>query len=856
MRKIVLIAALAVALLGGNHAGRAANNPGWSVAAFSGSSISLVRVNKYHPVEVAVVAAGVLQLTRDAGLTWHSASVPVMVRQLEYDPAVIDRIYAGTDAGVYVSDDAGGHWRLLDTGLSARKITEAMVATDRYLFAAMFDGAGTPQSLFRYGRDGSIGTLSVPGSSPASLDYDADQHRLYLAGLDGVYLSENDGATWRLSGGGRSGETVVAKGATIWETAADGLYRSVDNGGSWVRLARSGDLNGTYYGSDMRTSGLAVNNGRAFYGAWSIGFPYKFLAEYSGTAAHSEIDGRVYSVATSGTRIWVGTASGLWINDQVVTTEVRQQRPVIVIPGVLGSMPVPLGMASAFGGYLPEPIGANYHTDLVLDPISKTYDGLISGLAAAGYQRGSSLFSFPYEWRHDNAQSGRELAVRIADVRRACGCAQVDLVAHSMGGLVARSYIESSSYAGDVHALVQIGTPNSGSPSAYAGWEAGVINDSHSLTDHLANTVFKIEAAHAGYGSLVEYIRARVLSVGQLLPVYNYIAGRVYPTGYPRNSFLETLNLASGLQQLKQRVVFSVIGSSNQTTVTGLTLGPAKPGAIQWPDGEISAKATGSGDGTVPLESAQSVAAISRYVGGSHGEIVGSADTISYINSNLLGGYVDAAATDSLRPAKYLVFYAQSPISLAVSDMAGRVLSDNQNTIPGAYYSGSAAATQIAVLPSPAGDYRIQISGTDAGQYTVGSNLIDLVAGTTIPSSLSATIKTGQSRNYMWQGSTRSIIGTDPPAAMAASASPPWSTAAAAIAPSSLASDYVWYSLPAVAIAGQSLNYHRPNNLLGRARPHPLLSRPIAGKITPLVTSILMIMLAVAAYQLYRHSRR
>ena len=40
---------------------------------------------------------------------------------------------------------------------------------------------------------------------------------------------------------------------------------------------------------------------------------------------------------------------------------------------------------------------------------------------------------------------------------------RLDLIGHSMGGLIARAYVEGNGYAGDVDHLIMVGTPNNGS---------------------------------------------------------------------------------------------------------------------------------------------------------------------------------------------------------------------------------------------------------------------------------------------------------------------------------------------------------------------------------------------------------
>ncbi len=59
----------------------------------------------------------------------------------------------------------------------------------------------------------------------------------------------------------------------------------------------------------------------------------------------------------------------------------------------------------------------------------------------------------------------------IQQVKTQTGASQVDLVVHSMGGLVSRWYIQQPGYQGDVRRLIMLGTPNHGSeifPIAYA----------------------------------------------------------------------------------------------------------------------------------------------------------------------------------------------------------------------------------------------------------------------------------------------------------------------------------------------------------------------------------------------------
>ena len=109
--------------------------------------------------------------------------------------------------------------------------------------------------------------------------------------------------------------------------------------------------------------------------------------------------------------------------------------PVILIPGLMGSWNVPLG------GWQ-------------LDPLMHTYDNLWEALQTVGcdtidgcvYKEGINLFAFPYQWRVSNELTAYDLMRKIDEVQQITGADKIDIIAHSMGGLVTRYYIENELY--------------------------------------------------------------------------------------------------------------------------------------------------------------------------------------------------------------------------------------------------------------------------------------------------------------------------------------------------------------------------------------------------------------------------
>jgi hypothetical protein len=83
---------------------------------------------------------------------------------------------------------------------------------------------------------------------------------------------------------------------------------------------------------------------------------------------------------------------------------------------------------------------------------------------------GRNFFTFPYDWRRDNRVAARRLKEQadrwLREWRRESPDAKLILVAHSMGGLVARYFLECLAGWRDTRRLITFGTPYRGSLNA------------------------------------------------------------------------------------------------------------------------------------------------------------------------------------------------------------------------------------------------------------------------------------------------------------------------------------------------------------------------------------------------------
>lgn len=405
--------------------------------------------------------------------------------------------------------------------------------------------------------------------------------------------------------------------------------------------------------------------------------------------------------------------------------------PAIVIPGIMGSY-------KAGGKW-------------IIDPMLFTYSDLLDSFQMNGYKKDENLFDFPYDWKRKNEDTAIDLKTKINEIRNTTKISKVDLVGHSMGGLVARYFIENSLYDNSIDQLITIGTPNKGAPKSYLQWEAG--EGFFTIFDKVAKHHFNQEAKEAGYGDIFEYIRAEIPSVQELLPDYNYLsengAMREYPTGnYPRNLFLENLNNSASSVKLSQVRTTNIVGdlNSDRSTISKIRVtNSAVPN--RWENGmpenfydEETDRGLerGHGDETVPLSSASAIPGVdSINFDSSHSDLPTTAQ--KKIISRLTGKDESSLhyVNDIDIPNIFLI-NVFSPVDIQiVSPSKKRVGKDftngkTLNEIPDAFYTGyqepcannpkkmCEVKSEFVTIPNPEkGEYKVLTQGTDNGDFDI-----------------------------------------------------------------------------------------------------------------------------------------
>ena len=154
--------------------------------------------------------------------------------------------------------------------------------------------------------------------------------------------------------------------------------------------------------------------------------------------------------------------------------------PMIFVPGILGSVLFKKGSGEQIwpalgwwdkGHFKPTSFTAITSADEKetsqnepLFPL--VYDEMLHHFEDIGYVIGQNFWIFPYDWTQSNRRSGRKLEQYIRNMLSAHPqWHQVDVVTHSMGGLVTRA--AAKLYSAPIRRTVYIAAPHFGAPKAF-----------------------------------------------------------------------------------------------------------------------------------------------------------------------------------------------------------------------------------------------------------------------------------------------------------------------------------------------------------------------------------------------------
>ncbi|QOS98400.1 alpha/beta hydrolase [Brevibacterium sp. JNUCC-42] len=295
--------------------------------------------------------------------------------------------------------------------------------------------------------------------------------------------------------------------------------------------------------------------------------------------------------------------------------------PLIFIPGLFGSMSnviIPGTGSWSFG-----------ISGVIYEPFVHLLEGL-------GYHRNTTLFIAFYDWRRPILYSAHTYLLRtIREAKQQTGASKVNLVCHSMGGLVARAYVQSTYYQDDVDQLIILCSPNAGSPTSYSYWTGDTLE--HSSESHLnvvsiymnkylsyLKSIYPmntIEAIHTYFPSLLDLVPCKDYGDYLLKDDRGSLRFIPYRIMQVKNSFLDELNTHKGIIR-RRNIDVTLIAGIERSTIQYLQMVHC-PLINLWKDGTMWRTINSyAGDGSVMVNSVFVLDGDKYLVKGGHMEVL------------------------------------------------------------------------------------------------------------------------------------------------------------------------------------------------------------------------------------------
>jgi len=442
----------------------------------------------------------------------------------------------------------------------------------------------------------------------------------------------------------------------------------------------------------------------------------------------------------------------------IVHAECESSCPVVIIPGILASFDKKLMYQDEEDNKWSFVPFGNVYKALVKE--FENYDFY-------DYENGKTLFVAHYDWRKPVSENWEKyLKPKIEEAKQKSGQDKVDLVAHSMGGLLARAYIQSDSYDNDVNKLVMMGTPNYGASESYIALEGGLYPKTWTYPVKLF--INSIEGQLKRVRNKKELTRPSTFreffpALRDLLPTTTFIKkgdGMLELSSMAdKNSFLIDLNNnAAAIKDMVREVktysgktgkTMDQISLSNNRTIDDEKNQRWRDGH---PDPETPTANSSEGDETVLLSSVTIPEILNQTLEGtSHTKIPDDArsDILWFLNPGVLSkgnsfqrffagffSHMTVHAQEEnpdlyVEPNSMLSFTVSPNIYFEVIDPDGKIVSRDKNELgeDNAYFDDDPdddTDIVLVVIRNPkVGKYVLRLKGNSAGDYYVDSTYVN-----------------------------------------------------------------------------------------------------------------------------------
>jgi hypothetical protein len=344
---------------------------------------------------------------------------------------------------------------------------------------------------------------------------------------------------------------------------------------------------------------------------------------------------------------------------------------------------------------------------------------------------GENFFQFPYDWRRDNRVAARKLAKAthawLTAWRQLSGNANAKLIliAHSMGGLVSRYFLECLDGWKDTKALITFGTPYRGSLNALGmlanGLKKGPVDLSKVARDFTA--IYQLlpifECYDGGNGKL--------LRVGQTSGIPNVDAGKAAAALAFHDEIKNAVTANQKLPQYQNAGyrIYPVVGTAQQTNLSA-RLDRNKITMLQtYKDDALGGDGTVARMSAIPLEMSDNPAA--TYAATQHGSLQNADAVLDHVIGVLSG--LDLKLGDFRKP-KIAVALEVEDLYVVGEAVSARARPRSEVALTATFRRSGESAPLACLAMTPVGDdwygakfippapgaYRVTVSGEEVEQ--------------------------------------------------------------------------------------------------------------------------------------------
>jgi pimeloyl-ACP methyl ester carboxylesterase len=337
----------------------------------------------------------------------------------------------------------------------------------------------------------------------------------------------------------------------------------------------------------------------------------------------------------------------------------------------------------------------------------KEYTGIITSLKNLGYQVDQDFFVFPYDWRKPVEQTTVDLNTFLQQkIWQQNPNQKVNLIGHSLGGLVARIFAQKNK--DKVNQIISVGSPHQGAVQVYKPLEAGEIDRENTFLWLAQKLILVLNKSTIEPDR--ETIKKRFPVALDLFPTFNFLKdknGQEIPIDSLsiKNNTLLTYNPT--FSQIFD-IFTAIYGEKDEQTPAGYKI--ESPSVLDqllgnYIDGKPIDIWYEKGDYTVLSKSANQDSD-SKMLNFDHGEIITEKESIKKIFDTLHIGYSDdkIVSGQKTKISPSLIFLIHSPAKMKVL-FNGQTFEEEDGI--------------IFIPEAQEGNYHLQVQGTNLGKYTV-----------------------------------------------------------------------------------------------------------------------------------------